>query len=72
MTDRLSRTFTRSLVMELAGPLVFGRGLDYLHDGRVLPESGSDRQLRATVRGTVPYIVSRVIRMAGTVRTWQR
>ena len=68
MTATLRRTFTRSLVMELAGPLVFGRGLDYLRDGRVAPESGGDRQLTATVRGTLPYAVE--LRVEGTGPAW--
>jgi len=53
----LQEVFSRSLVMSLCGPAVYGRGVSYLRQGRVEPEAGSDSRLRATVRGSVPYTV---------------
>ena len=53
----LEEVFSRSAVMALAGPAVYGRGIGYFREGRVAPEAGSDAELRATVRGSVPYTV---------------
>lgn len=53
----LEEVFSRSAVMALAGPAVYGRGVAYFREGRVAPEAGSDVRLRATVRGSVPYTV---------------
>jgi hypothetical protein len=55
--ESLAEAFSRSGVMELAGPAVYGRGVGYFRQGRVEPEAGGDRRLRATVRGSVPYTV---------------
>lgn len=53
----VEEVFTRSAVMELAGPAVYGRGVGYFREGRVEPEASSDGWLRATVRGSMPYTV---------------
>lgn len=53
----LEEAFSRSVVMGLAGPAVYGRGVGYFREGRVHPEAGGDVRLRATVRGSVPYTV---------------
>jgi hypothetical protein len=53
----LAEAFSRSEVMDLAGPAVYGRGVGYFRQGRVEPQAGGDRRLRATVRGSVPYTV---------------
>jgi uncharacterized Zn finger protein len=53
----LAEVFSRPAVMGLAGPAVYGRGVDYFRSGRVEPEAGGESRLRATVRGSVPYTV---------------
>lgn len=53
----LEEVFSRSAVMALAGPAIYGRGVGYFREGRVTLEAGSDVRLRATVRGSVPYTV---------------
>lgn len=55
--DVLAGVFDASTVMELAGPRSYPRGVAYHRDGRVEPEAGNDTRLRATVRGTLPYVV---------------
>lgn len=53
----LAEVFSRPAVMGLAGPAVYGRGVDYFRSSRVEPGSAADDRLRATVRGSVPYTV---------------
>jgi uncharacterized Zn finger protein len=53
----LAEAFSRSDVMGLAGPAVYGRGVGYLRQGRVEPQAGGDSRFRATVRGSMPYKV---------------
>lgn len=53
----LEEVFSRSAVMALAGPAIYGRGVGYFRGGRVTLDAGSDVRLRATVRGSVPYTV---------------
>lgn len=53
----LEKVFTRSLVMSLAGPVVYGRGVSYHRQGRALLQTEGGGRVRATVRGSVPYTV---------------
>jgi uncharacterized Zn finger protein len=53
----LVEVFSRPEVMGLAGPDVYGRGVDYFQQGRAEAEPGGESGLRATVRGSVPYEV---------------
>lgn len=53
----LARVFSRTVVMRLAGPVVYRRGVSYFWQGRVEPEGGGNSRLRARVRGSVPYTV---------------
>jgi uncharacterized Zn finger protein len=53
----LVEVFSRPEVMGLAGPDVYGRGVDYFQQGRAEAEAGGESRLRATVRGSVPYEV---------------
>jgi uncharacterized Zn finger protein len=53
----LGELFRSSVVRGLAGPRAFARGVGYFEDGRVEPEAGGGLRVRATVRGSVPYIV---------------
>jgi hypothetical protein len=49
----LEEVFSRSAVMALPGPAVYGRGVGYFRQGRVAAEAGGDGRLRATVCGSV-------------------
>jgi len=49
--------FTRSAVMDLAGPRAFARGHGYQSEGRVEMQPGKRGRVRALVRGTMPYEV---------------
>ncbi len=53
----LVEVFSRPEVMGLAGPEVYGRGIDYFQEGRAEANAGGESRLRATVRGSVPYEV---------------
>ena len=53
----LVEVFSRPEVMGLAGPDVYGRGVDYFQQGRAEAEADGESRLRATVRGSVPYEV---------------
>jgi uncharacterized Zn finger protein len=53
----LGEIFSSGVVRDLAGPRSYARGVAYLADGRVVPEAGGELRVRATVRGTVPYVV---------------
>jgi uncharacterized Zn finger protein len=53
----LVEVFSRPEVMGLAGPDVYGRGVDYFQQGRAEGEADGASRLRATVRGSVPYEV---------------
>lgn len=44
----LEKVFTRSLVMSLAGPVVYGRGVSYQRQGRALLQAEGDRRVQAT------------------------
>jgi hypothetical protein len=53
----LREAFASSTVGELAGPRSFVRGVQYQREGRVESEPAGDLRVRATVRGSMPYIV---------------
>lgn len=53
----LGDVFSPDVVIDLAGPRAYARGVAYLRDGRVVPEAGGDGRVRATVRGSAPYTV---------------
>lgn len=55
--EKLAETFTAARALELAGPRSYPRGVLYHREGRVEPEAGEDTRLRATVRGSMPYVV---------------
>lgn len=53
----LGEIFSSATVRDLAGPQSYARGVAYLAEGRVIPEAGGELRVRATVQGTVPYVV---------------
>jgi uncharacterized Zn finger protein len=53
----LVEVFSRPEVMGLAGPDVYGRGVDYFRQGRAEAEAAQGSRVRAIVRGSVPYEV---------------
>ncbi len=53
----LTELFDTATVARLAGPLVYQRGAGYLLDRRVESTEAGGGRLRATVRGTMPYLV---------------
>jgi hypothetical protein len=55
--DVVAAVFDASTVMEIAGPQSYPLRVAYHREGRVQPEAGNDTRLRATVRGTLPYVV---------------
>ena len=56
-TPPVLASFTRSAVMDLAGPRSFARGRAYHAEGRVELQRIKARRVRALVRGTMPYEV---------------
>ena len=62
-------SFSRSALMDLAGPGAFARGMSYHSDGRVELQPGTRGRVRAQVRGTMPYEVElwEVTRRTGMV-----
>lgn len=56
-TTLVLASFTRSSVMELAGPRAFARGLSYHAEARVELQPVKQGRVRALVRGTMPYEV---------------
>ena len=53
----LTELFDAATVARLAGPLAYQRGAGYLLDRRVESAEARDGRLKATVRGTMPYLV---------------
>lgn len=57
ITDELGETLDEQLIEDLAGSAAFFRGLAYFRDGRVGSVTSHKDRVRATVRGTLPYVV---------------
>ena len=53
----LTELFDAATVARLAGPLAYQRGAGYLLDRRVESAEAGGGRLKATVRGTMPYLV---------------
>ena len=53
----LSWAFTSAAIGEFADPRSYLRGVGYQREGRVELEVGNDVRVRATVRGSMPYVV---------------
>ena len=56
-SDELDEVLDEHMIGELAGLRSFQRGVGYLNDRRVESAAASDKGVRATVRGTMPYDV---------------
>lgn len=57
IADELGEALDEHLIEDLAGSAAFFRGLAYFRDGRVGPVASHSDRVRATVRGTLPYVV---------------
>ncbi len=56
-SGELDEVLDEHMIGELAGLRSFQRGVGYLNDRRVESATASDKGVRATVRGTMPYDV---------------
>lgn len=57
IADELGEALDEHLIEDLAGSAAFFRGLAYFRDGRVGTVASHSDRVRATVRGTLPYVV---------------
>ncbi len=57
IADKLGEALDEQLIEDLAGSGAFFRGLAYFRDGRVGSVASHSDRVRATVRGTLPYVV---------------
>lgn len=57
IADELGEALDEHLIEDLAGSAAFFRGLAYFRDGRVGSVASHSGRARATVRGTLPYVV---------------
>ncbi len=57
IAEELGEALDEQLIEDLAGSAAFFRGLAYFRDGRVGPVASHSDRVRATVRGTLPYVV---------------
>ena len=57
IADELGEALDEGLIEDLAGSAAFFRGLAYFRDGRVGSVASHSDRVRATVRGTLPYVV---------------